>query len=28
LVNLEESIVASTNRHNEFLRELGLPVLR
>lgn len=27
LVNLEESIVASTERHNQFLMELGLPPL-
>lgn len=27
LVNLEESIVASTDKHNQFLKELGLPPL-
>jgi len=27
LVSLEEKISAATKRHNEFLRELGLPLL-
>jgi type I restriction enzyme M protein len=27
LVNIEERIVKSTNKHNEFLKELGLPPL-
>lgn len=27
LVNLEENIVTSTDRHNKFLMELGLPPL-
>ncbi|NMW19837.1 MAG: hypothetical protein HKK66_12660 [Chlorobiaceae bacterium] len=27
LVNLEERIVQATSKHNEFLKELGLPPL-
>ena len=27
LVAIEENIKSSTNKHNEFLKELGLPIL-